>query len=140
MFLSLNPSIDIKYLSLNSLTINKKSNLWSDSLIIIVYIIIKCDVVSRRCLMIDYICISLAIIVSLVLWWSFLAISGLKESLTCCCQTSSFINKVRRVSLQLDQLYCIPGSTGAVPQHEIEIIFVAIDLLAEMKKAAAISQ
>ena len=30
--------------------------------------------------MIDYICISLAIIVSLVLWWSFLAISGLKES------------------------------------------------------------
>ncbi len=30
--------------------------------------------------MIDYISISLAVIVSLVMWWSLLAISGLKES------------------------------------------------------------
>jgi hypothetical protein len=30
--------------------------------------------------MMDYISISLAVIVCLVLWWSFLAVSGLKES------------------------------------------------------------
>ena len=80
MFLSLNPSIDIKYLSWNSLTINKKYNLWTDSLIIIVYIITECVVSIKVMLMIDYISISLAVIVSLVMWWSFLAISGLKGS------------------------------------------------------------
>jgi len=30
--------------------------------------------------MMDYITISLAVVVCLVLWWSFLAVSGLKES------------------------------------------------------------
>jgi hypothetical protein len=44
MFMSLDPSIDVKYLSLNSLTINKKCNLWTDSLITIVYIMSVCIV------------------------------------------------------------------------------------------------
>jgi len=44
------------------------------------YIVKESIVVWRGCLMIDYISISLAVIVSLVMWWSLLAISGLKES------------------------------------------------------------
>jgi len=80
MFLSLNPSIHIKYLSLNSLTINKKCNLWTDSLITIVYIMSVCIVSIKAMLMMDYISISLAVIICLVMWWSFLAISGLKRS------------------------------------------------------------
>jgi hypothetical protein len=31
-------------------------------------------------LMMDYFTISLAVVVCLVIWWSFLAVSGLKES------------------------------------------------------------
>ena len=80
MFLSLNPSIAIRYLSLNSLTINKKCNLWTDSLITIVYIMSVCIVSIKVMLMMDYISISVAVIVCLVMWWSFLAISGLKRS------------------------------------------------------------
>jgi hypothetical protein len=34
----------------------------------------------KAMLMMDYITISLAVVVCLVLWWSFLAVSGLKES------------------------------------------------------------
>jgi hypothetical protein len=33
--------------------------------------------------MMDYISISLALVGSLVLWWSFLAVSGLKRSKLC---------------------------------------------------------
>ena len=76
----LDPSIDIKCPNLNSLTIDKKYNLWTDSLIVIVYIIIECVVSIKVMFMIDYITISLAVIVCLVMWWSFLAISGLKRS------------------------------------------------------------
>ena len=62
------------------LTVNKKCNLWSDSIITIVYIMTECVVSIKVMLMMDYISISLAVIVSLVMWWSFLAISGLKGS------------------------------------------------------------
>ena len=80
MFLSHIPPIDIQYSRLNSLTVNKKYNLWSDSIITIVYIMTGCVVSIKVMLMMDYISISLAVIVSLVMWWSFLAISGLKGS------------------------------------------------------------
>jgi len=80
MFLSYIPPIGIQYSRLNFITINKKYNLWTDSLIVIVYIITECVVSIEVMLMIDYITISLAVIVCLVMWWSFLAISGLKRS------------------------------------------------------------
>ncbi len=80
MFLSYIPPIDIEYSRLNFITVNKKYNLWTDSLITIVYIITECVVSIKVMLMIDYISISLAVIVCLVMWWSFLAISGLKGS------------------------------------------------------------
>ena len=44
------------------------------------YIVKDSLVVSRGCLMIDYISLSLAVIICLVMWWSFLAVSGLEES------------------------------------------------------------
>ena len=44
------------------------------------YIVRGYVVVSRGCLMINYISLSLAVIVCLVMWWSFLAVSGLEES------------------------------------------------------------
>ena len=80
MFLSYIPPIDIQYSRLNFITMNKKYNLWTDSLIVIVYIILECVVSIKVMFMIDYITISLAVIVCLVMWWSFLAISGLKRS------------------------------------------------------------
>ena len=72
--------IDIQYSRLNFITMNKKYNLWTDSLIVIVYIITGCVVSIKVMFMIDYITISLAVIVCLAMWWSFLAISGLKRS------------------------------------------------------------
>jgi len=38
-----------------------------------------CILSIKAMLMMDYISISLAVIICLALWWSFLAISGLKE-------------------------------------------------------------
>jgi cobalamin biosynthesis protein CobD/CbiB len=80
MFLSHILPIDIQYSSLNFITVNKKYNLWTGSIITIVYIMTECVVSIKVMLMMDYISISLAVIVSLVMWWSFLAISGLKGS------------------------------------------------------------
>jgi hypothetical protein len=79
MFLSYISPIDIQYSRLNFITMNKKYNLWTDSLIVIVYIITECVVSIKVMYVIDYITISLAVIVCLVMWWSFLAISGLKR-------------------------------------------------------------
>ena len=72
--------IDIQYLSLDFVTVNKKRIYGRVRVITIVYIITECVVSIKVMLMMDYISISLAVIVSLVMWWSFLAISGLKGS------------------------------------------------------------
>lgn len=44
-------------------------------------------------MVIDYILISLVIVVCLVIWWSFLAISGLKRSKICEQKTASALPK-----------------------------------------------
>jgi hypothetical protein len=43
--------------------------------------------------MMDYILISLALVGSLVLWWSFLALSGLKRSKLCDESRFCFVKK-----------------------------------------------
>ncbi len=54
------------------------------------------------------------------------------------CEAAGFLDKVGRVALQLDQLYCIAGTARAISEDVIEIVPVSIDLFAEVKHAAAV--